>query len=293
MNFSVFSTTRNTHYQHFDSPESVQLLDDSGNKLGITMPVKGSDYDCAESPSQKLIAIGYWETADLEIFNLDTGHSVHKVSRRRISCPLFDLSGTNLLFQTGSTTVILSLRSGQANQIKGIRSIKAPVLNKKSNSLILPSQKRGELLSLNMETGVVTMLQTQINSTFYDLKQRPNKDQLIAIDTKKRVHCIDMHTNKVVWTTSIQKSIDVRHVGVGQFCGDGTLFGAAATTTHGNLTIVINSETGAIERQLPTLCYGLPLRSTIVRDQSTLPNSLMARCLDLSNGNISEELIFS
>jgi hypothetical protein len=144
-----------------------------------------------------------------------------------------------------------------------------------------------------METGVVTVLQTQIDSTFYDLKQRPNKDQLIAIDTKKRVHCIDMHRKEVVWTTSIPKSIDVNHVGVGQFCGDGTLFGAAAATKHGNSTIVINSESGAIERQLPSLCYGLPLRSTLVRDQATLPNSLMARCLDLSNGNISEELIFS
>ena len=75
------------------------------------------------------------------------------------------------------------------------------------------------------------------------------------------------------------------HLGVGQYSGDGSLFGGFVSGRSTNYTIVLDAHTGQQTGRLRTIAADcLPFRGTCVRDQATRNNSLRVETLDLATG---------
>jgi hypothetical protein len=124
-----------------------------------------------------------------------------------------------------SRVLLLNVRTSEATQIKGTRALDRLVVHRQSNEVIVPSQRKDEILRISLETGNVTSVPLPFNATLFDLKQSPGGTHLIAIDQKKCVHCIDCLDWSIVWSTSLKKVLGRDHMGVGQYSGDGTLIG--------------------------------------------------------------------
>lgn len=284
MSFYVYTTSDGLNYRHEST--SVTVFDASLNQLSPPFDTT-DDCDCAVSLSANVFAIGYWSRVDLSLFDLRTGDPKKTFPFRRIG-PLatFDREGEHLLFKSGSKTILLNLSTSDAVEVKGVSALDRLVVRVAQNKAIIPSQKKDELMCVSLESGQVTAIPLRLNATLFDLKRSPCGSRLIAIDKKKSIHCIDAENWSVIWTTSLKKQLAAGHMGVGQFSGDGKLFGAAASESNGNYTLVVDAESGEVVNKFPTLCYGLPHIDTTVRDQSTRKGSLVAKTFDLSSGAV-------
>ncbi|MCA9032584.1 MAG: hypothetical protein KDA66_17335, partial [Planctomycetaceae bacterium] len=143
---------------------------------------------------------------------------------------------------------------------------------------------KDEILRVSLDSGEVKAIHFELNATMLDLKLSPCRSRLIAIDRKKTLHCIETNRWSIIWTKSLKSELKEGHMGVGQFSGDGTLFGAAVSTNSGNYTLVVDSESGELVNRISKICYGLPHVGTSVRDKATREGTLVARTLDLSTG---------
>lgn len=251
--------------------------------LGATFASADDDFDCAASLRSNRFAMG---SSDLSLFDLTSGTLQATFPFKKIG-PLvtFDESGTRLLFKTGSQVVLLDVESSEATQVKGVRALDRLVITK--DEVIVPSQKKDELLRISLQTGDVVPLSLPFNATLFDLKPSPDGPHLIAIDRKKGIHCIDGSDWSIVWSESFKKVLGKDHMGIGQFSGDGKLFGAAVAAYDHNYTIVIDAHTGKQLNRFDSLCYGLPYCGSMVRDQSTRKDSFVAATLDLATGEES------
>ncbi len=282
MSFYVYTTTDGFNYRHEST--SVTVFDASLNQLSPPFDTT-DDCDCSVSLSTNVLAIGYWSRVDLALFDLRTGDLKKTFPFHRIG-PLatFDREGDHLLFKSGNKTILLNLSTADTVDVKGINALDRLVVRLPQNEAIIPSQKKDELLCISLESGHVTSIPLRFNATLFDLKRSPCGSRLIAIGKNKSIHCIDTEDWSVIWTTSLKKQLPVGHMGVGQFSGDGSLFGTAVTGSNGNFTLVVDAASGEVVNNFPTLCYGLPHVDTTVRDQSTRKGSFAAKTLDLSSG---------
>ena len=284
MSFYVFTTNDGVHYRHCDAPLSVAIVDNAMKPVSATFHPLGDDFDCAESAEDGLFALAYWQTADLQIFNLRSGASRHSFAFRKVEALRFDETGRKLLLKSGSQVVLLDLATGARLQIKGLLALNRAVAIKGTNDVISPSQKKGELLRVSQDTGSGTAISLPIDATFFDLKQNPASGELVLIDRKKGIHCVDPSTWRVIWSASLKKELGKDHTGVGQFSGNGDLFGAAVAADGHNYTLVLDTKTGQIVRRIDGVCCGLPWRGTMVRESSTHQDSYLAAGLDLASG---------
>ncbi len=282
MSFYVYTAPDGLNYRH--DTTSVTVFDTSLIQLSPAFDT-ADDCDCAVSQSANAFAIGYWSGVNLSLFDLRTGDPKKTFPFQRIG-PLatFDRSGTHLLFQSGKKTVLLNSSTADAVDVKGVRALDRLIVRLAQNEAIIPSQKKDELLRISLESGLVTSMQLEFNATLFDLKLSPCGSCLMAIDRKKSIHCIDAENWSVVWTRSLKKELGAGHMGVGQFSGDGSLFGAAVSASGGNYTLVVDAESGDLVNNIPTICYGLPHIGSTVRNQSTRNGSFTAKTLDLSSG---------
>ena len=70
MSFYIFTAADGVHYRHEEDPLSVTILDPSMKPASARFEPLGDDFDCAESFSAGLFVLGYWRTADLQVFDL-------------------------------------------------------------------------------------------------------------------------------------------------------------------------------------------------------------------------------
>lgn len=286
MSFYIFTTPDGTHYRHNDAPHSVAILDSAMQPLSATFTSADDDFDCAASLRLNRFAMGFWSSSDLSLFDLTTGDLQATFPFKKIG-PLatFDKSGTRLLFKSGSDVILLDVDSSEATQVEGVRAIDRLVIT--NDEAIVPSQKKDELLRISLQTGDVTRVRLPFNATLFDLKPSPKGCHLIAIDRKKAIHCIDTFDWSIVWSESFKRVLGEDHMGVGQFSGDGTLFGAAVSARGHNYTLVVDAHTGKQVNHFESTCYGLPYRGTHVRNESTHKDSFVAKTLDLATGEQS------
>ncbi len=282
MTFYFYTTSDGLNYRHDSS--SVTVFDSALNQLSPPFDTM-DDCDCAVSLSANLFAVGYWSRIDLSLFDLRTGSPKATFPFHRIG-PLatFDRAGEHLLFKSGNKTILLNSSTGEATDVKGIRALDRLIVRLGRNEAIVPSQKKDQLLRISLESGEVTSIPLEFNATLFDVKLSPCTSRLIAIDRKKSLHCIDADNWSVVWSTSLKKHLGTNHMGVGQFSGDGSLFGAAVSATNGNYTLVVDVESGEFVNNIPAVCYGLPHIGSTVRNQSTRKGSFAAKTLDLLSG---------
>lgn len=99
---------------------------------------------------------------------------------------------------------------------------------------------------------------------------------------------IDWQRWEVVWSVSLKKELGDGHMGVGQYCGDGSFFGCAVAERKRSYTLVL--ETGAVEvvHRHQRTEYGMPHSGKWVRSDATRPDTLIASTLDLATGEIGE-----
>ena len=286
MSFYIFTTPEGTHYRHNDDPHSVAILDSAMQPFSATFASADDDFDCAASLRSNRFVMGFWSSSALSLFDLTSGDLQATFPFKRIG-PLatFDESGTRLLLKTGSQIVLLNVESSDATQVKGVRVLDRLIVA--NNEVVVPSQKKDELLRISLTTGAVAAVSLPFKATLFDLKQSPDVPHVIAIDRKKAIHCIDCSDWSIVWSASFKKVLGQDHMGVGQFSGDGKLFGAAVAANDHNYTIVIDAHTGKQLNRFDPLCYGLPYRGSMVRDQATRKDSFVARTLDLATGEES------
>lgn len=284
MSFYVFTTADCVHYRHCDAPLSVAILDDTMRPVGKTFEPLADDFDSAETFVAGLFVIGYWSTADLKLFDLNSGEERASFPFRNIETPTFDETGSKLLFRSASRVFLLDIKTAEATQVKGVRAIDRRVTIKGKNHVIVASQKKGELVRVSLQTGTVSVIPLPIDATFFDLKQNPVTRDIVLIDRKKGVHCIDTSTWDIRWSVSLTKELGKHHMGVGQFSGDGRLFGAAVAAYDHNYMVVLDAETGKISRRIDRVCNGLPWQGGIIRDNWTKSNTFVADALDLSTG---------
>lgn len=283
MSFYITTTPEGMHYHHTDEPYSVAVLDSAMRPASAIFSPGCDDFDCAASLQSNFFAIGYWSTYDLTLFDLKSGDLQRTFRFRRVGpIGMFDESGTRLLFKSGSQILLLNVESSDVAQVKGIRALDRLVVA--NNEVIVPSQKKDELLRISLQTGDVAAVSLPFNATLFDLKQNPHSHHLIAIDRKKGIHCIDTSDWTITWSASFKKILGQDHMGVGQFSGDGNLFGAAVSARGRNYTLVVEANSGRQVNQIESICYGLPFSETLVRDRSTRKNSFLACTLDLATG---------
>ncbi|HBE71280.1 MAG TPA: hypothetical protein DDW52_24295 [Planctomycetaceae bacterium] len=265
---------------------SVTILDSAMQPISATFASVDDDFDCTGSLRSNRFAMGFWNSADLSLFDLTSGDLQATFPFREIG-PLvtFDESGTRLLFKTGPQVVLLDVESSEATQVKGVRALDRLVIAK--DEVIVPSQKKDELLRVSLQTGDVVTVSLPFKATLFDLKPSPIDPHLIAIDRRKGIHCIDRSDWSIIWSKSFKQVLGKHHMGVGQFSGDGKLFGAAVSAYDHSYTIVIDSHTGKQLNRLESLCYGLPHCGTMVRDSFTRKDSFVAKTLDLETGEES------
>lgn len=251
--------------------------------LSATFKSADADFDCAASLRTNRFAMGYWSSSDLSLFDLQSGELQATFPFKRIGpIATFDESGTRLLFKTGSQVVLLNVETSEVTKVKDVLALDRLILS--NNEVIVPSQKKDELLRISLRTGDVAAVQLPFNATLFDLKRSPCAPHLIAIDRKNCVHSIDISDWSIIWSMSLKKLLGKDHMGVGQFSGDGALFGAAISANDHNYTVVIDSNTGKLVNQFGSLCYGLPYRGSLVRDESTRTDSFVANTADLATG---------
>ncbi len=262
---------------------SISVYDQKMKQIGKTISAKSDDYDCALLLKANRLALGYWSSADLAIYDLGSGELLNEFPYRQIS-PLgtFDETGKKLLFKSGSKVLLLDIETSEAIQILGVGALDCMLVN--CNHVVVPSRKKGELINISMETGGAEFLYLPIDATFFDLKQSPSSDQFVAIDKKKGLHCIDRINWSIVWSISLKKEIGKDHMGVGQFSGDGTLFGAAISAYDHNYTIVVDAIKGEQIGRIEPVCYDLPYKGTMVCNSSAAHNCDFIRTLDLATG---------
>ena len=282
MTFYFYTTPDGLNYRHDSS--SLTVFDAALNQLSPPFDTT-DDCDCMVSLAANLFAVGHWSRIDLSLFDLRTGTPNATFPFHRIG-PLatFDRAGELLLFKSGSKTVLLRLSTGEAIDVKGVRALDRLVVRFARNEAIVPSQKKDELLRIALESGEVTSIPLQFKATLFDLQHCPRTSRLIAIDRRKSLHCIDAENWSIIWSTSLKRRLGTDHMGVGQFSGDGALFGAAVSAADGNYTLVVDVESGDLVNNIPAVCYGLPHIGSTVRNQSTQKDSFAVKTLDLSSG---------
>ncbi len=286
MSFYIYTTPDGSHFRHDDDPDTVTVLDDSMQPLSATFPKLDEDCDSAASVTSNRFAMGCWSGTDLTLFDLKSGESLTTFPFQKIGPLRFDVTGERLYFKTGSQVMLLEVNSSKATQIKGIRELDEVVPLRDSNDVLVSSQTKGELLKLSLSSGQVTAIPLPIDGTLFDLKRSPNGEHLILIDRKKGVHRVNISDWSIVWSVSLKKTLGTDHMGVGQFSGDGTLFGASIAATDRNYTIVLDTATGKQVAEFDAVCEGLPFRGTMIRDAATQMDSYFADTLDLANGQI-------
>lgn len=284
MGFYVFTTTAGVHFQHDDDPISIVILDDDMKPIGEAIKPAGVDYECAESVTMSLFAIGYWMTADLTVFDLTTGEKLASFPFRKLETVSFDETGRNLFFKSNSNVFLLDVKAAFAKQIKGVLAFDRQIPIKGRNEVLVGSQRKGELLRISLKTGSVVSIPLAIDATFFDLKQNPCNSEVILIDRKKGVHCVDVDAWRIMWSISLKKEIGKDHAGVGQFSGNGKFFGVAVAAYDRNYTVVLDAGNRETVRRIDRHAYGLPWRDNIVRDNATKRNSYEADGLDMSTG---------
>jgi len=286
MSFYVFTTSDGIHFRHAKDPCSVTVVDDAMKPVGKTFPAN-TDFDCAAAIKAYRLAMGYWQ-ADLEVYDLQSGELQTTFPFKRVA-PLatFDQTGNRLLFKSGKQVVLLDVTTSEALQVKGVQALDRLVKLKKTNEVLVASQRKSELLRISLETAEVDSITLPIDATFFDVKPSPRASRLILIDRKKGVHCVDTSDWSMVWSVSLKKTLGRHHMGVGQYCGDGTLFGGAVSGGSHNYMIVLDAETGEHVGRLDTNRYGLPYRDTWIRDKSSRRDSYLVDTLDLATGEES------
>ncbi len=290
MSFYIFTGTEGINLRHEKDPYSVTLLNDAMKPISATFLTGTDDYDSAVCLDKNRIAIGYWNS-EMQIFNLKSGALEKTFPFKRIG-PMgaFHENGNQLIFKSRSQVILLNVETSEYLAIKGIRALDSLIFLK--NELLVPAQKKGELLRVSLETGEVTPLLLPIDATFFDIKQSPTTNRLILIDRRKGLHCLDTSCWEMVWSVSLKKILGQDHMAVGQFSGDGTLFGAAISASNHNYTLVFDAQSGEQLRRLESIEYGLPYQEKSVRSQATRENSFEVCTLDLVTGE-EETVILS
>ena len=283
MSFYVFTASDGTHYRHDDQPVAVSVFDAKMKSQSAVLRVENDSFDGAAHLGSNLFAIGYWSGHDLSLHDLKSGERRETFPFRKIGpIACFSDSGSHLLFKSGSSVVLLDLINSEPIPIHGVASLDRLIVI--GNRVVVPSQRKDELLIVSLHDGQTVSRAIPFNATVFDLKRNPIANSIVAIDKKKVVHCIDLESWSLVWSTSLKKNVGKGHVGVGQFSGDGSLFGAAVSANSGNYTIVLDSTTGNVVNSIEGICYGLPHVGTMVRDSSTQKGTMDAETLDLASG---------
>lgn len=286
MSFYIFTSADGMHFRHTEKPYSITVIDDRAQPRSATFDSPLDDFDCGVSFESNRLAMGFWRAVDLTVFDLQSGAVQATFPFREIGpIAAFDQSGNRLLFKSGSRVILLDVRTGEPIQVKGVQALDRLITLPGKKEILVASNRKGQLLRISLKTGDVRPLELPIDATFFDLKPSPTQPQVILIDKKKGIHCLDQTNWGLVWSVSLKKILTSNdHVGVGQFCGDGTLFGCAVSGRSSSSTLVLNAQTGEEVRRIKSIEYGLPYRGTLVRSQETRNNSLDIRTLDLQSG---------
>ncbi|MEZ4220483.1 MAG: hypothetical protein R3B13_06085 [Polyangiaceae bacterium] len=287
MTYSISTKADGTFFRHELEPLGVTLLDRHLEPASATVTPAGDDYDCAVSLPTRRLAIGYWASADLTIHDLDTGRALRSYPVRRVA-PLaaFSSSGRQLLLQTGPRVVLLDLDSGEPHPLVDVHALDRLVRTPEPDEVILASARKDEFLRLSLATGDLTRIPVSLGAAVVDVKVRPHTAQLVAITRKKAVVCLDASSFAIRWTTDLRKVIGKDHLGVGQFCGDGSLFGCAVAARDHNYTVVLSAENGCILDRFDDVEYGHPHDGTTVRSSESIGGSPSFSYLDLATGTV-------
>ena len=282
MSFYVYSTPEGLHLRHDTDPLSVQVLDDRMAPIGATFRPTADDYDVAAAVAADRFVVGYWRGTDLGLFALRSGEHIRDFPFRKVG-PLaaFDPAGRRLLLKSGSRVVSLDVETGQATAVVGVRALDRLVVC--GEHAWLPSHRKDTLLRLHLASAELEPCTVPFGATLFDLRLNPRAPQLIAIDRKKRVHGIALPQLELQWSRPLTKVVGKAHVGVGQFSGDGRLFGAAAAGET-NVTVVLHTATGEVVGEHPGAHYGLPHRGSAVRDASSRKGSYAVETFHLVTG---------
>lgn len=289
MRFYIHTTPEGNHLRQTECPYSVTLFDNEMQPISATFDSDSDDFDCGFSLASNRFAMGHWHSSDLKILNLESaGHIASFPFRKIAPIAAFDQSGKRLLFKSGSSVLLLNIDTSESVQVKGVRALDRLVWLKKIDEVLVASQKKGELLRISLKTAEVSQVSLPINATFFDVKHSPKADILVLIDRRKGVHCIEPTGWKVIWSVSLKKVLGKDHMGVGQFCGNGSLFGCSVAATNHNYTLVLDAYSGELVGKLDSTRTGLPYRDTLVRNSSTAYNSYVFRTLNLATGEKGE-----
>jgi hypothetical protein len=285
MSFYVFTAADGMHFRLAKKPPSVTVWDDEMQPISATFATKSGESDCAASVKSNRFAMGSKDKG-LSVFELESGELLTTIPLKKVRrIVTFDEAGSRLLIQADSGVVLLEFVSGESVAVQDVARFDGSPAVTVNNSVVVPSRKKDELLSVSLETGETTVISLPLGATLFDIQMNPCGPHMIAIDRKKTIHCIDVSAWAILWAASFKKMLGKDHMGAGYYSGAGTLFGAAVAARDHNYTNVIDAGTGELVRQIGSIGEGIPFRGTFIREETTNPGMYDVDTFDFADGS--------
>src|SRR3954465_3130820 len=123
MSFYIFTSADGMHFRHTLKPYSITVIDDHAQPRSATFDSPLSDFDCGVSFASNRLAMGFWRTVDLTVFDLQSGTVQATFPFREIGpIATFDQSGNRLLLKSGWRAILLDVRTGEFIHVNGVQA---------------------------------------------------------------------------------------------------------------------------------------------------------------------------
>lgn len=236
------------------------------------------------SSDGKLLATGYWYRRGIDIWDLESKKIIETFGPSRVSRIVFDESSRYVVYHSDKGTYIKKMGGDQEIRLNNISELDGASLDRRTNSLWIPTTRKGKLVFLSFESLVSEIRDLQISAQIYWVRQSPRKGTYFLIDSKKRIYCFGESMNNIIWENTILEPKSKGIAYLGSHSGNGGLIGITVTEFDGFRTVVLDAATGNIMNEFADVrCIGCPYGENEVYLES-------GSILDLTTGIIRESL---
>ena len=238
---------------------------------------------CNLSFDGRYVAIGYWDRADIDVWELETLHRRRVKTPSRISRVFFDKTDDWLVYQSERGTYAMALAEAAPTRIVHADDLFGAAHRVRDNVMLVPLRRKGQIAAIAFDPVVVETATLSIGSVIRSIRHSPKDNTLFIIDGTGTVYGYDDELRHVTWKTPVKE-----RPFTGTYCGDGSLIGLHATQFSGPPTVVVlESRRGVRDTEHPgRSCVGVPFTGDTVLLRGVHPGPL----LHLRDGQESEGL---
>jgi hypothetical protein len=212
------------------------------------------------SPDGRLIALAF-SYERIEVRVAQTGVVVDSFGRpgQQRWCDCFDATGKYLVYWTSGGSRARRIVTGDEVRVPGRVHTVSPVLDLRSNRVLVPLRGKGSLCELSFAPFGIRYAQVPIRRAIQELALSPAGDVVFALDSGATLHCLDAGLGRVSWSRDYSDRLasHARDFADGRFrvreriidlaiSGDGTLLALTVTDDASSHLVVVDSRQGDV-----------------------------------------------